>query len=207
MIFDIDGRASGKTYRLLEWLINLPSEERARAVIISPSTQDAMRLFELTKAMIAEQPGSGIRVPATQFRTVNSWEPLTGRTRPIIAVDNLDLMLRQLLRAGPDAVVARVTATGTPVVAGRRPRRRLPDHYAGGRSPVVDQRGNAIRVEARANPPTRMVTIRCTECGLEVTGLQDALGTIKPARQPVPSAPVAGLCFIHASMLGEVIEP
>jgi hypothetical protein len=47
--------------------------------------------------------------------------------------------------------------------------------------------------------PGRKVTVKCRVCGLEVAGVRDATGTVRPSNGPHDGPKVDGLCWKHAT--------
>lgn len=101
MCFDIGGRQSGKTTRLIDWMLAAPEGERR--VLVSHSRDEARRL---EREYRAEYPSGALQ--SWQFVTAGDLERLHGHGRVVLAIDNLDLVLPQLVRLP----VGYVSATG-----------------------------------------------------------------------------------------------
>lgn len=99
MKFDIGDRRSGKTTRMIQWLLNAPEGERR--VIVTHSESEAHRIRKLIKGM-------DIEVEQGQVISAGS-QDLRGRNpNVVLGIDNLELVLGGLIGHR----VSRVTATG-----------------------------------------------------------------------------------------------
>lgn len=98
MKFDIGDRRSGKTTRMIQWLLN--GREGERRLLVVHSAQEVERLQRMLKDM-------GIERDNIEIINVNDLRNLRGKS-VIVGVDNLELILSQLI----PAPITRVTASG-----------------------------------------------------------------------------------------------
>lgn len=98
MKFDIGGRQTGKTSRMLQWMLSQPEDESR--VIIVHSEHEAQRLRQILK-------NSGIEVDAWKIVRADQARNLMGRD-VVLGIDNLDLILGSLFGRS----VSRISATG-----------------------------------------------------------------------------------------------
>jgi hypothetical protein len=106
--FQISGRKSGKTTLLLYWLAEAPEGERR--VIIEPSEVMAHGAFVRATEM-------GLDVKREQFISYDSLHQAFFKgSKAVVAIDNLDMLLKMMLGLSSDNPIARVTATGVDVL-------------------------------------------------------------------------------------------
>lgn len=100
MKFDIGGRRSGKTTRMIQWLLNGPAGENRILVTHSPS--EAARIREILKEMGIERND----IEVIDF--ASTVDRLRGKSA-VVGIDNLEMLLANFLGANR---VTRVAATG-----------------------------------------------------------------------------------------------
>lgn len=108
LVFDIAKRASGKTGRMLQWMLEAPEDEHR--ILVAPFEREAMRVYRVA----IEQ-----ELPLESWQFVSPWEVRRGskaflavrRTRPgqiVLGLDEVNLQLQEHY----EWTITRISATG-----------------------------------------------------------------------------------------------